>query len=86
GDVGFNLGASPAEDQFALLGLSDTVSGTLIYEKHGISARLAYNWRDRFLSGINRQGSRNPEFTAPFGQLDASISYEITPQIAITLE
>ena len=27
-----------------------------------------------------------PEFTAPFGQLDASISYEITPQIAITLE
>ena len=86
GDVGFNLGASPAEDQFALLGLSDTISGTLIYEKHGISARVAYNWRDRFLSGINRQGSRNPEFTAPFGQLDASISYEITPQVAITLE
>lgn len=86
GDVGFNLGADPSQDQFALLGLSDTFSGTLIYEKHGISARLAYNWRDKFLSGINRQDSRNPEFTAPFGQLDASISYEITPQIAITLE
>ena len=86
GDVGFNIGASPAEDQFALLGLSDTLSGTLIYEKHGISARVAYNWRDKFLSGINRQGSRNPEFTAPFGQLDATLSYEITPQIAVTLE
>jgi len=86
GDVGFNLGASPAEDQFALLGLSDTVSGTLIYEKHGLSARVAYNWRDKFLSGINRQGSRNPEFTAPFGQLDATISYEFTPNIAVTLE
>jgi TonB-dependent receptor len=86
GDVGFNIGANPAEDQFALLGLSDTISGTLIYEKHGISARVAYNWRDRFLSGINRQGSRNPEFTAPFGQLDATLSYEITPQIAVTLE
>ncbi len=86
GDVGFNIGANPAEDQFALLGLSDTLSGTLIYEKHGISARVAYNWRDKFLSGINRQGSRNPEFTAPFGQLDATLSYEITPQIAVTLE
>jgi len=86
GDVGFNIGASPGEDQFALLGLSDTISGTLIYEKNGLSARVAYNWRDRFLSGINRQGSRNPEFTAPFGQLDATISYEITPQVAITLE
>ncbi len=86
GDVGFNRGASPAEDQFALLGLSDTISGTLIYEKNGISARVAYNWRDKFLSGINRQGSRNPEFTAPFGQLDATLSYEITPHVAITLE
>jgi len=86
GDVGFNLGANPAEDQFALLGLSDTFSGTLIYEKHGLSARVAYNWRDKFLSGINRQGSRNPEFTAPFGQLDATISYEFTPNIAVTLE
>ncbi|WP_448664240.1 TonB-dependent receptor [Sphingomonas sp. CJ20] len=86
GDVGFNIGASPSEDQFALLGLSDTISGTLIYEKNGISARVAYNWRDKFLSGINRQGSRNPEFTAPFGQLDATLSYEITPNIAVTLE
>ncbi len=86
GDVGFNIGADPSQDQFALLGLSDTFSGTLIYEKHGLSARVAYNWRDKFLSGINRQGSRNPEFTAPFGQLDATISYEFTPNIALTLE
>lgn len=86
GDVGFNLGADPGQDQFALLGLSDTFSTTLIYDKNGISARLAYNWRDKFLSGINRQGSRNPEFTAPFGQLDMNISYEITPQIALSLE
>ncbi|WP_066723060.1 TonB-dependent receptor [Sphingomonas pituitosa] len=86
GDVGFNLGANPAQDQFALLGLSDTFSTTLIYDKNGISARLAYNWRDKYLSGINRQGSRNPEFTAPFGQLDMNISYEVTPRVALTLE
>jgi TonB-dependent receptor len=86
GDVGFDIGASPSEDQFALLGLSDTFNATLIYDKNGLSARLAYNWRDKFLSGINRQGSRNPEFTAPFGQLDLNISYDVTKNIAVTLE
>jgi TonB-dependent receptor len=86
GDVGFNIGASPSEDQFALLGLSDTFNVTAIYDKGGLSARVAYNWRDKFLSGINRQGSRNPEFTAPFGQLDATIGYDITSQISVTLE
>ncbi|WP_413061574.1 TonB-dependent receptor [Sphingomonas carotinifaciens] len=86
GDVGFNIGASPSEDQFALLGLSDTFNATLIYDKYGLSARVAYNWRDKFLSGINRQGSRNPEFTKPFGQLDVNISYDITPNFAVSFE
>jgi TonB-dependent receptor len=86
GDVGFNIGADPTQNQFALLGLSDTFSATLIYDKSGISARLAYNWRDKYLSGINRGNSKNPEVTAPFGQLDMNISYEVTPQIAVTLE
>jgi TonB-dependent receptor len=86
GDVGFNIGASPSEDQFALLGLSDTFNATLIYEKGGLSARFAYNWRDKFLSGINRGASRNPEFTKPFGQLDMNISYDITPSLAVSFE
>ncbi len=86
GTVGFNIGADPSQDQFALVGLSDTASGTLIYDKNGISARLAYNWRGKSLSGINRQGSRNPEYTAPFGQLDMNISYDITPRIAVSFE
>jgi TonB-dependent receptor len=86
GDVGFNIGADPTKDQFALLGLSDTFSATLIYEKNGISARVAYNWRDKFLSGINRQDSRNPEFTAAFGQVDATLGYDITPNVTVTLE
>jgi len=86
GDVGFNLGADPSQDQFALVGLSDTFNATLIYEKYGISARLAYNWRGKTLTGVNRQGSRNPEYTAPFGQLDLNISYDVTKNIAVSLE
>lgn len=86
GDVSFDNGASPSQDQFALLGLSDTANATLIYDKHGISARIAYNWRDKFLAATNRGGSRNPVYTAPFGQLDISVSYDVTPKLAISLE
>ncbi|MEG3082179.1 TonB-dependent receptor [Sphingomonas sp. PB2P12] len=86
GDVGFNIGAPRTENQFALLGLSDTANATFIYDKYGLSVRLAYNWRGKFLSGINRQDSRNPEFTKPFGQVDMNISYDITPNFAVSLE
>lgn len=86
GDVAFNNGASPSQDQFALLGLSDTANATLIYDKNGISARIAYNWRDKFLAATNRGGSRNPVYTAPFGQLDINVSYGVTPKLAISLE
>lgn len=86
GDVDFDNGASPSQDQFALLGLSDTANATLIYDKHGISARIAYNWRDKFLQATNRGGSRNPVYVAPFGQLDINISYDITPKLAVSLE
>ena len=44
--------SNPYEEQFALLGLSDTANLTAIYEKYGFSARLAYNWRDTFLNEI----------------------------------
>lgn len=86
GDIGIDIGADPNSDQFALLGLSDTANGTLIYDKYGLSARLAYNWRGKFLSATNRGNYRNPVFVAPYGQLDFNISYDITPHIAVSLE
>ena len=86
GDVGFDIASDPGQDQFALLGLSDTANATLIYEKNGLSARVAYNWRDKFLQATNRGGSRNPVFVAPFGQLDFNVSYDVTPSLAISLE
>lgn len=86
GDVEFDNGASPSQDQFALLGLSDTANATLIYDKNGISARLTYNWRDKFLQATNRGGSRNPVYVAPFTQIDFNISYDITPKLAVSFE
>jgi TonB-dependent receptor len=86
GNVAIDVAASPNVDQFALVGLSDTANATLIYDKYGISARIAYNWRQRFLSQTNRDGFRNPVFTKPYGQVDLNISYDITPQIAVSFE
>ncbi|RKQ96552.1 TonB-dependent receptor [Maricaulis maris] len=87
GDVSIDVGADPSVDQFALVGLSDTANLTLIYEKHGLSARLAYNWRDEFLSQTNRGGgSRNPVFVEAFGQLDLNVSYDVTDDLVVSFE
>ena len=86
GNVGIDVAANPNVDQFALVGLSDTANVTLIYEKYGISARLAYNWRAKFLSQLNRDSYHNPVFTAPYGQLDLNVSYDITKNIAVSFE
>ncbi|NQE60886.1 TonB-dependent receptor [Caulobacter sp. RHG1] len=86
GDVEFDNGAPPSQDQFALLGLSDTANATLIFDKYGLSARLAYNWRDRFLQSTNRGNGRNPVYVEPFGQLDFNVSYDVTEKLAVSLE
>lgn len=87
GDVDIDVGADPSIDQFALLGLSNSGNVTLIYDNYGVSARLAYNWRDEYLSETNRGGGdRNPVFTEPFGTLDVNVSYDLTENVAISFE
>lgn len=86
-DVGIDVAGDPTVDQFALVGLSDTANITAIYEKHGLSARLAYNWRDEFLASTNRGGGfRNPEFREAFGQFDFSVNYDLNDAIVLSLE
>jgi len=86
GDIGFDIGSDPSKDQFALLGLSDTANVTLIYEKYGFSARVAWNWRDKFLQATNRGGSRNPVFVAPFDQVDLNVSYDVNDHLQVSFE
>ncbi|OYY89424.1 MAG: TonB-dependent receptor [Sphingomonas sp. 28-66-16] len=86
GDVGIDVAADPGVDQFALVGLSDTANVTLIYDKYGLSGRLSYNYRAKFLSAVNRDADHNPEFTAPYGQIDLNVSYDVTPRLALSVE
>ncbi len=86
GDVAFNVAGDPTASQFALPGLSDTANLTLIYEKDRLSARLAYNWRDEFLTSANDgSGFNNPIFVEDYGQLDFSLGYEVNDQLSLSL-
>jgi TonB-dependent receptor len=79
-------GAPPTANQFALLGLSDTYNVTLIYDKYGISGRLAYTWRDTNIAEVNRGPGRSPSYVEPFGTLDVNVSYDLTDQLALSVE
>jgi len=63
------------EDQFALLGLSDSYNLIGFYDKNGYQARLAYNWRDDFLDATTQVGRQEPIYVADYGQWDLSVSY-----------
>ena len=59
----------------------------LMYEKYGISARLAYNWRDEYLIQANANGSnRNPFYVEAYDQFDLSVSYYFTNDFSVSLE
>jgi TonB-dependent receptor len=52
------------------------------YEKYGIQARLAYNWRSSYLIVCNGyQGA--PETQNAYGQLDFSTSYEFNSGLQV---
>jgi TonB-dependent receptor len=75
GDVRFNNRLPANIPQFALTGLSDSANAVLFYDKGGLQARVAYNWRDEFLAGTGP----NPFYVEKYGQVDASASYEFLP-------
>jgi hypothetical protein len=56
-----------------------------IYEKYGFEGRIVYNWRDKYLMQANasQNGGR---YAAAFGQWDASLNYELRPNILLTFE
>lgn len=86
GDIGFDDTADPTEEQFALLGLSDTANLVFMYEKYGLQTRLAWNWRDQFLRQTNQGGSNNPVYVDEYEQWDLSVSYEVIDNLSVFFE
>jgi TonB-dependent receptor len=79
--------AGAADQTLPLEGLSKTsYNVALIYEKYGISARLAYNWRERYLLTTSAANIQRPVWSEDYGQLDGSILYSITPQYKVGVQ
>ncbi|PZU08259.1 MAG: hypothetical protein DI605_13590 [Sphingomonas sp.] len=55
------------------------------YEKGPFSARLAYNYRSRFVNSATSNFG-DGSYGQSYGQLDFSTSFDITPQVGITIE
>jgi TonB-dependent receptor len=86
GSINYDLYAEPGSaTQFALTGLSDSANLIGIFENDKWQARLAYNWRDKFLSNPNAGGGE-PEFTDDYGQVDFNVGYKVTDDLTVSFE
>ncbi|MBW4330397.1 TonB-dependent receptor [Stakelama sp. CBK3Z-3] len=79
GDAKYDNTQPASVTQFALTGLSDSANAVVFYDKGPLQARVAYNWRDEFLQSTGP----NPAYIEPYGQVDASASYEFLPGITV---
>lgn len=66
---------SSTDFQFVLPGLSDSANLIAFYDKNGLQARIAYNWRDSFLNGVGQNNT--PIYTEEYGQVDVTVSYDL---------
>ena len=101
GDSGFGLIANATivdadvsfdnlslETQFVLTGLSDSANLVGFFENEKFQARLAYNWRDDFHTGITgaSSGTPGPNNIESFGQWDMSASYNVNENLTVFVE
>lgn len=83
--------ATPVTFQQPLIDLSEnSYNATLYYEKYGLSARARYTWREAYRS--TDFGSTSsfpwgfPVVQDDRGQLNASVSYDVTDQFTVSVE
>jgi len=84
-DVEYN-NADRSDPVTPLLGVSDSANLIAFYDKDGIQVRIAYNWRDDFLSALHDGQGANPVYVEAYGQLDANVSYEYNENLTVFAE
>jgi TonB-dependent receptor len=80
GDLQYDINLN--EEQWVVPGMSDTANLVAFYEKDGLQARIAYNWRDEYL----QSAAQNPRFVEEYFQWDFNVSYEINDNLAVFVE
>ena len=73
--------------QFALPGLSRSYNVVAFFERWGFQTRVAYSHRGAFLAALNQTDQNGePVYTAAYGQLDMSASYDITQHFSVMFD
>jgi len=83
---GLKYDNSSRGEQFALIGLSDSANLVGFYENEQWSVRVAYNWRDKFLSGVYDGAGPNPAYTQAYGQVDINVGYKWNDKLSFQAE
>ena len=81
-DTRFDNSLRYTATQFSVRGVSDSANAVLYYDKHGLQGRVAYNWRDKFLTNYGF----DPFYVRPYGQFDVSASYEFRRGMTVFFE
>ena len=64
----------------------DSYNVAVMYEKYGISARLAYNWRSLYLLTTSGANINAPVWSEAYGQVDGSIFYTLNSHYKIGIQ
>ena len=74
-------------NDYPLEGLSKTsYNAELYYSVPKVEARLAYNWRERYLLTTAAANLNIPAFADDFGQLDASLQWKFSRSMSVGVE
>ena len=71
---------------FALEGLGHSQNAVLFYEKGPVSARIAYNRRDKFLQTLANGTGGDPINVQPNQQVDVQGNYAVTRNVTLFFE
>ena len=75
------LGATTRSGKVPLFLQSDDVgTAQAYYEKYGVALRVAYSYRSPYLDVLGTSAATD-QYTDENGQLDVSLSYQVTPQL-----
>lgn len=61
-------------------------NAALLYEKHGVSGRLAYNWRSEYMANANGANVNQPVWNEAYGQLDGSIIVDVNRWVKVGIQ
>ncbi|UIJ47107.1 TonB-dependent receptor [Sphingomonas cannabina] len=58
-----------------------------LYEKGPVTARVAWSWRSSYLDQTTGSGANGiPQYARPYASLDASLSFDITKHVAVSVD